>query len=431
MKTKELRAKRAKLIEDARALVTGENPSAEANAQFDAMLAEADTLKAQIDRIERAEDAEKAQLEGLRNAGRARGVSVDEIRDEQLAHDGAFSAWMRSGADRLDASQRQIFQSHFGQSLDASAGGQGGWTLRPRADMATAPDPSGGYTVPQGFYSRLIDAQLAYGGMLDVSYVFDTTAGNELPIPTDNDTTNKGALIGENVAATTQDVAFGAVLMRAYTYTSKMVKVSNQLLQDTAFDLNSFLSDKLGVRIARILNDHLTTGDGSSKPSGIVGSSANAATLGYTAGGSTSSGSTSSISYDDLMELIHSVDPAYRMNAKLMMHDATLKSIKKLKDTLGRPLWLPGVAVKEPDTINGYSYVINQSMPTMAASAKAVAFGDFSNYFVRRVAGVQILRLTERFADQNQVAFLAFQRWDGQLVDAGTRPIKYLQNSAT
>jgi HK97 family phage major capsid protein len=114
-----------------------------------------------------------------------------------------------------------------------------------------------------------------------------------------------------------------------------------------------------------------------------------------------------------------------------MMSDTALKLVKKLKDGIGRPLWMPGLAVKEPDTINSYPYVINQDMATPAASAKPVVFGDFTNYFMRRVAGVQVLRLTERFADSNQVAFLAFQRWDGQLIDAGTHPVKYLQNSAS
>jgi HK97 family phage major capsid protein len=155
------------------------------------------------------------------------------------------------------------------------------------------------------------------------------------------------------------------------------------------------------------------------------------ATLGYTAGNSTTSGETTSITYDDLVELEHSVDPAYRKNARFMMSDTALKTVKKLKDGIGRPLWMAGLAVKEPDTINSYPYVINQDVAVPAASAKTVLFGDFTNYFIRRVAGVQVLRLTERYADYNQVGFLAFQRWDGQLVDAGTHPIKYLQQSAS
>jgi HK97 family phage major capsid protein len=212
-------------------------------------------------------------------------------------------------------------------------------------------------------------------------------------------------------------------MMNAHTYTSKLVLVANQLLQDSAFNLESFLAQKLGTRIARITNLHFTTGDGASKPTGVI----TAATMGQTG----TTGETTSIIFDDLIELEHSVDPAYRSNARFMMNDQTLKIIKKLKDSQNRPLWLPGYAMKEPDTINGYGYEINQQMAIPAANAKSIAFGDFKNYFIRRVAGVQVLRLVERYADFNQTGFLAFQRYDGQLVDAGTHPIKYFQHSAS
>jgi hypothetical protein len=155
-----------------------------------------------------------------------------------------------------------------------------------------------------------------------------------------------------------------------------------------AFDLDGWLATKLGTRIARITNTHFTTGDGASKPGGVV----TGATLGYTAGNSTSSGETASITYDDLIELEHSVDPAYRKKARYMMSDAALKVIKKVKDGIGRPLWVAGLDVGAPDTINAFPYTINQDMAAPAASAKSVLFGDFSNYFIRRVAGIQVLR---------------------------------------
>jgi HK97 family phage major capsid protein len=428
MKSKDLRAKRAKLIEDARALISVDAPSAEDTAKFDAMMAEADGLKAQIDRIERADDLAAEQLESLRNTAERNGTDVEEERDHILLVDGAFNTWMRRGPGALNEAQRPI----YAQCFEAPANGGGtdapaGWRLTPRAALGVTTDTGGGYTVPQGFYDQLMDAQKAYGGMTDAAFVFDTASGNALPIPTDNDTTNSGAILGENVQVGTQDITFGAVTMNAYVYTSKLVLVSNQLLQDTAFNLDAWLSGKLGTRIARAINTHFTTGTGTGQPNGVV----TAGTLGYTAGNSTTSGETTAITYDDLVELEHSVDPAYRKNARFMMSDTALKVVKKLKDGIGRPLWMAGLAVKEPDTINSYPYVINQDMAVPAASAKTVLFGDFTNYFIRRVAGVQVLRLTERYADYNQVGFLAFQRWDGQLVDAGTHPIKYLQQSAS
>lgn len=446
MKSKEVRAKRAKLIEDARALISGDAPSAEDTAKFDTMMAEADGLKAQIDRIERADALAAEQNEALRTLSGERGTDPEQEHDAAVLEEEAFATWMRRGPAALNEAQRGVYQRCFEAApRDGAAGaGASGWRLSGRrgddaasaeartarairAALGVSTDPGGGFTVPQGFYGKLIDAQKAYGGMLDAAFVFDTATGNQLPIPTDNDTTNAGALIGENVTVSNQDVTFGAINMNAYTYSSKQVLVSRQLLQDSAFDLDAFLSGKLGTRLARITNTHFTTGDGAAKPKGV----ATAATLGYTAGNSTTSGETASITYDDLVELEHSVDPAYRKNARFMMSDAALKVIKKLKDGIGRPLWMAGLAMKEPDTINSYPYVINQDVAAPAASAISVLFGDFTNYFIRRVAGMQILRLDERYADVNQVAFLAFQRWDGQLIDAGTHPIKYLQQSAS
>ena len=323
--------------------------------------------------------------------------------------EGAFKAWLRGGVAALNAEQRQIHDARF------------------KAAQSTGADTEGGYLVPEGFYGQLISAELAYGGMIEAAFVLDTTTGANLPIPTDNDTSNTGAILGENTAVSEQDLTFGSITLGAFTYSSKMVRVANQLLQDSAFDLNGFLAMKLGERIARITNTHFTTGDGAAKPKGLIAG----ATLGRTAGGSTSSGSTDTFDYDDLVELEHSVDPAYRRNAKWMLSDGGLKQAKLMKDGMGRPIWVPGVAVRAPDTLLGYQYVVNQDMASPAASAKSVAFGDMSKYFIRRVAGAQVMRLTERYADYNQTAFLAFQRWDGNLIDAGTRPVKYLQQSAT
>jgi len=414
MTSKELRAQRFKLVEDARAVLN--EGGAENNAKFDMMMAEADTLMATITKMERADEAIAASMEDQRNRAMRQGVPVGEIEGADKLEADTFSAWVRRGPGGLNQDQMAVYQRRF------------------QAAQSEGSDTAGGYTVPtdNSFMTKIEDAQKAYGGMLEACFTFDTTGAQPLPIPTDNDTTNTGAILGENVQVGTQDISFGSVTFNGYTYTSKLVLVSNQLLQDTAFGLDAFLSGKLGTRLARIVNTHTTTGTGASQPTGVV----TAATLGFTAGNatggtSTATGATATIAYDDLVELEHSVDPAYRRNGKFMMADASLKVIKKMKDGIGRPLWVAGLAVKEPDTINGYSYSINQDMATPAASAKTVLFGDFSKYYIRRIVGLQMLRLTERYADYNQVGFLAFQRWDGNLVDAGTHPIKYLQQAAS
>src|SRR5690606_10577729 len=125
------------------------------------------------------------------------------------------------------------------------------------------------------------------------------------------------------------------------------------------------------------------------------------------------------------------VDPAYRMQAEFMFHDQTLRELKKLRDQEGRPLWLPGIAVREPDTILGYRYVINQHMPQMAAGQRSVLSGAFSKYHIRDVMDILLIRLDEVYAEYGQVAFLAFSRHDGTLLDAGTHPIKALQHPAS
>ncbi len=404
MKTKDQRAKRAKLVADARALTDavkdGETMTAENSVKWDAIMKEADDLKVTIDRLERLDDAEvdlNARIE--RRAGREN-ISEGEASATIAAEAGAFRHYMRFGMANMSEEMRAIAVPRF------------------QAAQGTAPDTAGGYLVPTGFYGSVISAQLAFGGMFDagVCNVFDTESGNPLPIPTDDDTSNEGALLGENRQATEQAVAFGAVDLGAYTYTSKIIRVPNQLLQDSAFNLDAFLSSKIGVRLARVQNRNCTTGDGAGKPTGVM----TAATSGVTAASATD------IAPDEIIDLLHSVDPAYRNGARFMFNDSTLKVLKKKKDGEGRYLWTSGLAFKEPDAIEGYPYTINQAIASIATGVKSMAFGNFQNYFIRRVGGIMLMRLVERYADYNQTGFVAFQRLDGNLVDAGTHPIKVI-----
>ena len=152
---------------------------------------------------------------------------------------------------------------------------------------------------------------------------------------------------------------------------------------------------------------------------------------GATLGATGAAAQLDSVTYDDLVELEHSVDPAYREggNCAFMFADATLKAIKKLKDGDGRPLWLPGIDVKEPASILGYRYVVNQSVPVMAKSGKSVLFGDFSKYIIRDAMGITMRRFDDSaFAMKGQVGFLAFMRSGGVLTDASA--VKFFQHAA-
>ena len=279
---------------------------------------------------------------------------------------------------------------------------------------------AGGYTVPQGFLNQLEASLLAFGGMREVATVLRTAEGNDLPIPTVSDHANVGAILAENTQVAEQDMTFGQITLKAYKYSSKLIRVSAELLQDSAIDLESFIGGALGERIARILNTHFTTGDNSSKPQGITSSGA-----GITAASATA------ITYGELVELQHSVDPSYRQNARFMMHDSTFKAIRKLLDGQNRPIFQPDITAASPGTLLGSPIVINQDCATIAASAKAVFFGDFSKYLIRDVQDFTLLRLEERYADYHQVGFVGFSRHDGRILDAGTDPIKHLVMAAS
>ena len=284
--------------------------------------------------------------------------------------------------------------------------------------QGVATDAAGDYTVPTGFWNSLIESRLAWGGMRQArTFVFQTASGNDLPIPTVNDTGNVGAIIAENTEDAEQDVTFGQVTLNAYKYTSKFVKVSFELLQDSAFDIGAFLGRALGTRLGRIENTHFTTGTGTGQPNGVV----TASSAGKTAASATA------ITYAEVIDLEHSVDPAYRLGGEFMFNDSTLAALKKL--TVGssdaRPLWAPGMAVGQPNTIDGVPYVINQDMASITNSAKVMLFGDFSQYYIRDVGSLRIKRLDERYAEFDQVAFVALMRVDADLIDAGTDPIKH------
>ncbi|MCP8970566.1 phage major capsid protein [Ectobacillus ponti] len=372
--------------------------------QLDKLHNEEVSLRKQIEREEYLEEQNKS-LAGHENRFMADDKEKAEVNKDEYRS--VFSKWLTGGVEMLSTEERNLLFSQRSEERAMSAG----------------TNTAGGYTVPQGFYNKLIEALKFYGGMRDVANVIQTEMGNALPIPSVNDTSQVGAIVAENTAVTQQDVTFGQVTLNAYKYTSKLILVSMELLQDSAFNLEDYLAKALGVRIGRIHNTHFTTGTGTSQPQGVV----TGATLGTTG----ATGQTTSIVYDDLIELEHAVDIAYRPNAQFMMHDSTLKSLKKLKDSYGRPLWLPGLAFKEPDTINGYKYTLNNDMATMAASAKSMLFGDFSNYWIRDVLGITLVRFNEKYMDSGQVGFVAFARADGKLVNAGTNPIAYYQNSAT
>jgi len=228
----------------------------------------------------------------------------------------------------------------------------------------------------------------------------------------------KGRRIGEGGGANTQDIDFDVINVGAHTYTSDIILVSNELLQDTAVDLIGLIAGQAGERIGRITNEEFTVTGAGTAPGGIVNGAANSGVT---------FAATNAVTYEELLELKHSVDIAYRKNPScgFMLSDPTLLGLAKLKDNDGRPLLLPSIRDGEPDTILGKRYTVNPDMDDLGAGKKAILFGAFDKYLIRDVSGGVLKRLDERYADDNQTAFLMFTRHDGQLIDAGTGPIKY------
>lgn len=389
----ELYEQRARVWDTMQGVLVGDELSAEERAKYDAAESDFDKLTADIKRAEGlAERAKSLELSAEKDAEDIKTAKRgDESKTEEIAYREAFVAYVTQGAGALTSEQRAALSHGESRAQTLSTSG-------------------GGYLIPQGFRAKLIEALKAYGNVRQVAEVIPTDSGNALPWPTVDDTSNTGRLLSVNTQATTTDLAFGTAQLGAYTFSSDAVLVPLQLLQDAPWlDIESFLARKLGERISRAQGSYFTTGTGSSQPQGI----SYGATTGVTAANGNSE--VTAVKYDSLVDLIHSVDAAYRAagNCKWMVHDATLAILRKLKDSQNRPLWEPSLTVGDPDQLLGYPVVVNNNMATMAASAKSMLFGDFFQGFViRDVQDISMIRMAERYADYLQVGFLAWARSD-------------------
>lgn len=409
---KELREQQARIATNARAKFeeitdqTPEDRATEIEREFDAMMAEHDQIGEKVERLTKLEKIEARANEG--DPRRPRGEDAEARVQEQRQtpeYKEVFGKAIRFGASNLDSEERTVLME-----------GRADLTPEMRA-QSTGTDSAGGYTVPQDFSGEIDRAMEMWGPMWDANIVreLNTSNGREIDWPTVDDTANTGRIKAENAAVDddgTDDVAFGEKKLNAYVYDTGMVRVPLELLQDSAFNIEALMNDLFGERLGRTANDVLTTGDGSSKPQGIV----------PVAGSGKVASSTTALDADEIIDLLHSVDPAYRSSPRVrwMMNDTTMAAIRKLKDGQGNYLWQMGdVRTGEPNTLLGHPYSINQAMADPAASARPMIFGDFSRYIVRKVMGFQVLTLRERYAESFQVGMVGFKRFDGELLNAG------------
>jgi HK97 family phage major capsid protein len=406
MSIQALREQRAAIAQSLHELVNKAEWNAETDQPaYDAGMRQLDEIDARIARITDANEKIAAEARRLNLAEQAerKGRDNDDVGLR------IYAKWLKDGDKGLSAED---------------------WA-HVRNTMSTTTGSEGGFTVDTQVATSVLDAMKAFGGMRDVATVIRTSGVGMLQFPTSNGTSEEGEIIAENVTATDADVTFGTISLPVYKFSSKVITVPFELLQDSAVDVEAFIRARLTTRLGRITNRMFTVGTGSGQPHGIQ----QAAGTGFTAANGTSQ--VTAVTYDSLVELQHSVDPAYRdrRNVRWMFNDATLKKLRQIKDGSQRPIFVPGYENgppgSAPDTILGAPVTINQSMPDMAASARAILFGDFSYYYIRDVMAVEMFRFTDSaFTKKGQVGFLAWMRSGGNLIDVGGA-VKAFVNAAS
>ncbi|UDU80100.1 phage major capsid protein [Pseudomonas sp. HN2-3] len=377
----------------------------EHQTKYDQLTGEISDLDARIEREQKVLDL--AAEQHFNNRGDKGDKKPGKRDTEDLLSDiGIFDTWTRRGERGFTNEQAAKFFN----------------------TMSTTTGSEGGYTVPSAVASSLIESLKAFGGMRAVAEILNTAQGNPLSFPSSNGTAEEGEILAENAQATALDPSFGTVSLNVFKYSSKIIAVPIELLQDSSIDIEAFIRKRIIERVGRITNRHFTTGTGTGQPRGIVTASSSGK-IGTT-------GQTLTVGYDDLVDLLESVDEAYQLagSCKFMFAQTVRKLLRKLKDTAGRPIWTPGyeagITAGAPDLLLGKEVALNNDMPAPAANAKSIIYGDLAKYMIRDAMQVNLMRFDDSaFASKGQVGFLAFMRSGGNLTD--TEAVKHYQHSAT
>jgi len=415
MSLTELQEKRGELLTQAREALdeitknTDEARSAELDKRHDDIMAEFDKIEKSIEREQRLADAEKRIAEAAESERRAKrpdggnGEVRGNVEDGRPTYRSVFYKYLAAGADlgELDHAERQILREGF-KDKDPEKRAQ-----------TVGTNTAGGYTVPVELANQIVKSMKAWGPMYDpgITNEITTSTGAVINIPTVDDTASTAGAHTEGTALTddgSKDVTFGQKSLESYGFDTEFVKFSLELARDSIFNMESLIGNLLGERLGRLANTQLTTGSGTSAPHGIV----------TAAGAGNTTVSATAFTYDEVIDLVHSVDPAYRQSPKVrfMFNDTTLAALRKLKDGDGRYIWTMGnVQEGVPASIIGYNYSVNQAMDSIAAGKKVILFGDLNKYFVRKVGTPLIGVLRERFWPDLGIAGLIY--FDGELAD--------------
>ncbi|AUZ67348.1 phage major capsid protein [Citrobacter sp. CFNIH10] len=395
MKLHELKQKRNTIATDMRALhekIGDATWTDEQRTQWNAAKSELDALDEQIGRLEELRRLDQAHVEDHEDEQRRqqRNNTPEEQSAERRA--AAFDKFLRHDFSELSAEERQAVKELRAQG--------------------TTPDAKGGYTVPTQMLNKIVDSMKAYGGIASVAQILNTSNGQDITWSTSDGTAEEGELLGENTEASEEDVSFGTAILGAKKLSSKIIRVSNELLQDSGVDIEAYLAARIGQRIGRGEAKYLVQGTGAGtpvQPKGLVASVT----------GTVNTAAAATFTWQEMNKLKHAIDPAYRGGPKYRwaFNDSTLQVIEEMVDGQNRPLWLPDVAGGTPATILNIPYVIDQAIDGIAAGKKFAFLGDFDRFIIRRITYMTLKRLVERYAECDQTAFLAFHRFDCVLED--------------
>lgn len=279
-------------------------------------------------------------------------------------------------------------------------------------------DSEGGFLVPDEFERTLVEALEEQNIFRTLAHVIQTSSGDrKIPVVASRGT---ASWVDEEGAIPESDDGFGQVSIGAYKL-GTMIKVSEELLGDSVFDLEAYVSREFARRIGNKEEEAFFTGDGTGKPLGVLADNGGAE-IGVTAAAA------GAFTADEVFDLFYSLKAPYRKNAVFLMNDASVKALRKLKDSNGQYLWQPSLTAAAPDTLLGRPVYTSAFMPALEAGKKSVLFGDLSYYWVADRQGRSFRRLGELFAPTGQVGFLATQRVDGKLILP--EAVKVLQQKA-
>ena len=358
--------------------------TADEQMAFDKADADYKEIEANIQRLERA-NAYEADMSAKDVLVQADAPKLST--EERYSH--AFKKYVRGGNASLSNDEKALLVEKRVNVSDNNA--------------------KGAFTVSTALYDQFVETMKYFAPVLNEVNVIRTASGQPMDFTTFNETNKTASFVGAQGSVISEDeMAFGTTSIAVHT-AATMVKLSWELLQDNEFNIEGEMGRLLGERVGRLLESAYTNGTGTNEPFGIV----------TDAGAGITAASASAFTRNELVQLIHSIDPAYRARgAKFMFNDSTLSAIKQLAigSADARPLWQPSIREGAPDTIDGFGYVINQAMDDVATGDVPVIFGEFNCYYAREAGALSLRRLDERFADSLVSGFLLYGRYGGKLV---------------